>query len=440
MNLFWKNLMGGIPSAAKIEKNEADTLRALKRYDEVVQSVELEEYKKLFHLVRSSDFQENKKILQNRKYKDTEEYRVTKKFHKLQNSAAIQLYFKVLESQELNQFETFKASADYEQLGDRKKVKASTLLTQMKAYEKSKAYKTYARFHNSFIIKDFKVLKEKINTPEFKKSNEFWANPHRWHTTPEFEHQERFYTLSKNPDIVFYENEKPNRFEKIRNIKLTFDDEFDWNTLDNSHWNFGFHYKSTELIGDHSFVNERQANHSGKNVSVENGILKIETKHEKVTARAWHPKKGFIEKEFQYTSDVIQTADKFRQQYGVFKAKVRCNGKLHHACWLGADAKLPQINIFHYDGKQIRIGNSFQHVVDGIKIKGLNPHIFHIFTLVWTEKELVWLINDLEVYRTKSHIPKEPMYLAFNSFIPEKQHGTIGNFEVDWVRVYTNIK
>ena len=30
------------------------------------------------------------------------------------------------------------------------------------------------------------------------------------------------------------------------------------------------------------------------------------------------------------------------------------------------------------------------------------------------------------------------MYLAFNSFIKEKQRGTTGHIEVDWVRVYTN--
>jgi len=29
------------------------------------------------------------------------------------------------------------------------------------------------------------------------------------------------------------------------------------------------------------------------------------------------------------------------------------------------------------------------------------------------------------------------MYLAFNSFISQKQKGSTGNLEVDWVRTYT---
>jgi hypothetical protein len=48
------------------------------------------------------------------------------------------------------------------------------------------------------------------------------------------------------------------------------------------------------------------------------------------------------------------------------------------------------------------------------------------------------MINDLEVHRTASNIPKEAMYMAFNSFISEQQHGSAGSLEVDWVRVYTN--
>lgn len=439
MNLFWKKLFGGITPTAKLEKNEADLVTAMLRYAEVENSVELAEYKQLFHVVKSAVFKENKKIHQNRKYKDTEEYQNSRKFQKLQNTPAIQLYYQVLDSIDLKRFIEFKSTPEYENLGNKKLVKVSEILKKMKQFEKSKAYKTYVRFHNSYIISEFEKLKAKVATPEFKKANEFWANEKRWHSTPEYAQEQRFYELTKNPDIVFFENEKPERFQKYRTLKLSFQDEFKWNTLNTSHWNFGFHYKSTELIGDHSFANEKQANNSGKNVAVEEGILKIATKHEKVTARAWHTEKGFIEKEFHFTSDVLQTADKFRQKYGVFRAKIRCTGNHHHAFWLGSDAKLPLINIFHSTGNYITLGNTNKNLVDGIKITGINPGQFFIYTLVWSEKELIWMINNLEVYRTASNIPKEEMYLAFNSFITEKQHGSAGSLDIDWVRVYTNI-
>lgn len=437
MNLFWKRLFGGITPTAKLEKYEADLLIDMARFEEVEKSVELAEYKKLFHIIKSADFQDKKKTLLNRKYKDTEEYRVHKKYNKLHNSADIKLYYNVLTSDELAKFIIFEKSAEYELLGDKKKVKKSELLKRMKHFEISKAYKTYVRFHESFIIKDYEELKIKISTPEFKKENDFWSNHNRWITTKEYLLEQRFQKLAKNADIIFYENEKPERFEKHRALTLSFQDEFKWNTLDNSHWAFGFHYKKIELIGNHSFSNEKQAYNSGQNVSVEDGILKIATKHETINARAWHPTKGFIEKEFHFTSDVLQTAKKFRQKRGAFRAKIRCTGNLHHAFWMGADNKLPQMNIFHFDGKCITLGNTNKNLVDGITIKGLNTSQYFIYTLIWSEKELIWMINNLEVYRTSSNIPTEAMYLAFNSFITEKQKGSAGSLEVDWVRAYT---
>lgn len=438
MNLFWKNLFGGMTPTAKLEKDEVELVQAMQRYAEVEKSVELAEYKKLFHVVKAATFQENKKILQNRKYKDTEECQVTKKYNKLHHSPGIQLYYEVLKSEELKQYLKFKATPEYENLGDAKKVKASEVYQKMKNFEKSKAFKTYVRFHDSFIIKEYEALKVKVSTPEFKKANDFWANEKRWHTTPEFVQQERFYELAKNPDIVFFENEKPERFEKYRALKVTFQDEFSWNSLDKSHWNFGFHYKNPSTIGNHSFANEKQANNGGKNVSVEEGILKIATKHENVTARAWHPKRGFIEKEYAFTSDVLQTADTFKQKYGVIRAKLRCTGSVQHAFWLGSDGKLPHVNIFHFNGKQITMGNATNNVFDSVKITGLNPAQYYIYTLIWNKKELIWMINDVEVYRTSSNIPNEEMFLSFNSFISQKQHGSAGSIEVDWVRVYAN--
>ena len=90
----------------------------------------------------------------------------------------------VLDSEELVEYQNFKESPEYEQLGDKKKVKTSELFKRMKDYEKSKTYKTYVRFHNSFIIKEYEELKAKVSSPEFQKSNKFWENEKRWHTSP----------------------------------------------------------------------------------------------------------------------------------------------------------------------------------------------------------------------------------------------------------------
>jgi len=436
MNLFWKKFTGKLIPTAKFEALEAELKSSLIRFNEVAKSLELEEYNKLFHEVKSAAFIENKKVLQNRKYKDTEEYRDTRKFRKLENSAGIKMYFQVLKSKELEAYQAFEATPEFENLGDKKKVKASEKLQELKRFERSKEFKNYTRFHDSYIIKEYEQLKTLINSADFQKKNEFWTNAHRWQTTPECAKEQRFYELAKNPDIVFYINERPERFNAIKHRKETFTEDFNWNVIDKSRWNIGFFYKNKKMISNHSFANEKQANNSGKNISVENGILRLSTKHEKTTARAWHPTKGFIEQEFQYTSDVINTANEFRQKFGTISAKLRCTGNINHAFWLGSDGKLPHINIFHFDGKKIKIGNAGKEVMDGVEIKGLNTSQFHVYTLQWTEKELIWKINNLEIYRTASNIPKEEMFMVLNSFIPAKKHGSTGYFDVDWIKIY----
>ncbi|VBB45864.1 Glycoside hydrolase family 16 [uncultured Paludibacter sp.] len=436
MNLFWKKLFGGILSTSKYEKNEKSLVRDMKRYDEIGRSAELEEYRQLFHVIKSADFKEKKKILQNRKYKDTEEYRINRKYHKLQNDAKIKLYFDTLHSEQLKQYLQFKTTSEYEDLGDKKKVSQSAHLQKLKNFERSKEYQNYTRFHDSFIIKEYEELKKKTASPEFKKENEFWANEHRWKTVPEYKQEQRYYELAKNPDIVFFENTKPEKFNQHRKLVKSFADNFDWNTLDKSRWSFGFHAGKKDLKEDYSFDNEHQANNGGRNVNVHNGILNIETRHEKVKAAAWNEKKGFIEKDFNYTSDIIQTATEFKQKYGLFRAKVRCTGKIHHAFWLNGNNKLPHINIFHFNGKAITAGNAHSNVMDEVKITGLPHSQYYIYSLIWTPKELIWFINDFEVYRTTSNVPQEPMYLGFNSFIPQKQKPSTGNLYIDWVRVF----
>ncbi len=436
MNLFWKRIFGGMTGTAKLERKEADLLQEMERYYQIEASAELAEYKDLMAKVKTPEFMQNKKMLQNRKYTDTEEFRDMKKYEKLCKGGAFKKYLEALNSSELACFLEFKQTAQYKNLGDPEAVKRSEQLQRMKSYEKSKEYGLYTRFHDSYVEKEYLKLKQQIEDEKFQERVAFWSNPHRWETTPEYKLDARFYELSKNPDIQFYLKADVARFERYKDLKLTFEDNFQWNSLEAARWNAGFHYKSPQLKSHHSFVNEKQANNYGHNTSVIDGILTIQTRKENVKAAAWDQKKGFVEKDFEYTSDIIQSADYFRQAEGVFRAKIRCKGKIHHAFWLGADGKLPHINIFHFNGKNITVGNANQQLFDQTKVTGICASSFYIYTLAWNQKELIWYVNDVEVYRTSANMPNEAMYLAFNSFISENQKGAQGQLEVDWVRVY----
>lgn len=248
--------------------------------------------------------------------------------------------------------------------------------------------------------------------------------------------QHRLSELKKHPDVVFFlkNSQKPNR--PNRDAHLTFSDDFYGKNPDKTAWNFGFYHQNEKLLRDYSFQNEKQANNGGHNTTLNNGLLKIQTRREVSKSLAWHPTNGFSDKQFTYTSDVVQTAKTFKQHGGIFKAKIKCTGAIHHAFWLGSEKQQPHINIFHYNGKEIQIGFVNHNYGDGISIKGIDPSKYYIYTLEWTKDEMIWYINNLVVLRVNHNIPKESMYLVFNSFIPENMTGGEGLLEVDWVRVY----
>ena len=73
MNLFTARLTGRMLSTEQFEKTIYDMQERVKRWRQIEKSPELEEYKKLKAIIESSDFQERKKELSNRKYQDTDE-------------------------------------------------------------------------------------------------------------------------------------------------------------------------------------------------------------------------------------------------------------------------------------------------------------------------------------------------------------------------------
>lgn len=223
-----------------------------------------------------------------------------------------------------------------------------------------------------------------------------------------------------------------------RAFSEAFADDFNYNTLTTPDWSFGFHYGDPALIGEHSYTDEWQANNSGRNTTVSHSTLRIATRKEHVQTRAWDTAKGFVKKDFDYTADVVQSAGGLRRQGGVFQVKMRCTGKVNHACWLGGDGKLPLVKLMHFDGKTLRMGSMDARGRNEARVKGLRPDRYHVYTLIWSAHELVWLINNVEVHRTTTQVPQEALYLAFNSFLPRTARPAEGTLEVDWVRVYTN--
>ena len=442
MNLYWKSLFGGLMSTAKYEAKLQKEAVDYKRYLLIKESKELEEYNELYQQVKSSSFKELKRTLVSRKYKDTQEYRDMSKFRKLEKKSELKVYFEVLNSKDLADYLAFKETPEFVSLANHELVKKSPELTQLKKFEKSKEYKIYTRFHNSYVVKEYLELKEKVSHPDFQKNNDFWSNPKRWETTKEYQEEQRFHQLADNDDIRFYLKHKLEDFKTVSGYELTFEDDFSWNSLDSSKWEVGFHYKSPAVVGKHSFVNEQQSNNNGENVRVIAGNLHIVTKEKKNEALAWHPEKGFVQKEFDYTSDVIHGCNAVCQKGGLYRAKMRFDGAkgVTHALWLRGDEKTPHINICKVDKGEIEVGivwsSKFETKYSSTRIKGVKYSNFFIYSFEWNEKELIWYINDLEVFRTSNFMPQDAMYPMINSFIAEGKKAGEADFEIDYIRVY----
>jgi len=436
MNLFFKRLTGGLQSTDKMERRILADEQRIARYRQVEKTDELKEFLELKKVVESKEFQQNKYNLTHTDYKSTPTHNTISTYKKLLNDKQLQMFLEMEKSQRLKDYLAFRNSENYIKLKSPNEVRNSLELKQMADFEKSDEYKSYLSYRDSKLPKQFKELSAEVATDEFKKQHAFWSNPNRWKTTDEYQQEVRYKQLAANSDIIFYMQQDAAEIERMEKLHATFTDECDWLKLSDSQWRAGFAYNNPKLLKQHSFANEKQANNGGKNVGALDGKIQLFTKQEKVTAPAWDPKKGFISKDFEYTSDIIQTADSFRQKEGVFMAKIRVEGDIHHAFWLGSGERLPIISIFHYNGKNITMGNYTKNGFDGTVVRGISARKYFIYSLRWTDRELIWYVNNVEVHRTTKNIPSEKLFLALSSFIDENQRGAEGLLSVAWVRVY----
>lgn len=250
---------------------------------------------------------------------------------------------------------------------------------------------------------------------------------------------QRHKQLSIDENIQFYLNQDPNRMIRYAALDRVLYDEFQDKNPFNAGWQPGFVYPSSDFKAVHSYVNECQAYTGGKNVECADGTLTIYTKKEKCSAAAWHPKKGMIMQDFEYTSDAISRKDIEITEGSVVQVKTRCRGFLNHGIYLRSAHHTPLISIFNYTGLKMYCGvkNSEKDNEQLFELEGLQPIPYLIFTLYWGKDEIIWYVNNLEVHRVKNTIPKgEKLYLHMYSFQFKDKYTTEGKLEVDWAKIF----
>ena len=362
------------------------------RYRQVEKSAKLKEFRELEQKVTSHEFQANKKQIVGKKYKDTEEAKKLDKFSKLEKDKYVRLYLKTGEGE------------------------------------------------GRSAVHQYLDLKAEIETPEFKKQNDFWADPRRWESTEEGKFEARYLELSKDEDIVFFNKANLPTIETFERFEKVYDDDFTWSRMESSDWRPGYVYPSKDFVKEHSFTDEQQAYNHGHNVETNDSVLYIKTVKEPKEFPAWDATKGMVKKNFRYTSDIICNDKLAIEEGSVVQVKVRCRGLISHGIYLRSAKHVPYMSLFNYDGRKLYVGvrDSLKHDTDRKYLDGLQPIAYTVFTVSWQKDEIAWFVNNLEVFRTKNTVPKgEKLYLHMSSFLFDTDRlASEGELQVDWVRVY----
>ena len=462
-----KLLLGMIPSTTKIEQEEKALIAEFEKLQAYTESAQLARYNELNELVNSADFLRKKKEIESLRYKNSEEYRKEKEFLSMKKSKDLVMYFKTLEGTMLKKFRELDGSEKikkYEELrklvqdpGFKGKMKSrefagsddAAKLSEFKQMDSSSEIKDYFKFRNSkeyanFVNTDgssrlgrFNELKEYTSSKEFADRKEYLLDRKRFEKTEMHKEIQEFGSLRKDTDIVWYFKTKDSKkFDVLKARELTFGDEFEGEKLDTRVWLTNYFYGDKLLKDQYSIDPDLHFYTKSDNLEVRNSYLKIITKPQKITGKAWTPG-GFVVRDFEYTSGIINTGKSFSQKYGIFTAKIRLGDvNAKSALWLIADKITPHIDICRTGSGKVWCdmftGNG-SHVKQKLGAKYAGD--FYIYTLEWTPDKLVWKINGVEAFTQTSNVPQEPMYINLAGGLEKPISGST-SVEVDWIRVY----
>jgi len=307
-----------------------------------------------------------------------------------------------------------------------------------------KEYQEYLEYSRSDELSRFEFLYKYLNSPEFEEREN---NPEVDRTEIE-EIKSEFKRIKKSPKLIAYLRSKSReaQFIPLKTWKLEFEDHFTGDKLDTGKWLTSYYWGDKLLKGNYTLPGDLHCNNNGKNISISDSKLSIHTKKEAAKGFLWDPVCGFVPRDFEYTSGVINTGKSFRRAYGKLEAKIKVpKGKAYHAFWLSGDQMLPQINIFKYSRKKFYLGHFWGSITDpkGVHndytpITGDFAGKDCIFSLEWSPKHLEWSINGV-VYKSSSRgIPYVPMYISFGSGVESDTRFTKPvKLEIDWVRFYS---
>ena len=421
----------------------------------------------------SAEFKNTKSKINSLNYADSEYCSKEKQFQALEKDKRVKNYFSVSQSADLKRFEAAANSdalkrlkelaetvnsADFQQAksdksNPEKMAECKSLQQEYKSltknpeikfwtkYQNKSAYKMYVETSNSTLISDYEELKAYVNSDEFKTQKEYLLDKNRFSKSEEAKREQEYINMKNSEEIKWYQaTVNSNKFDELKAWNLTFEDDFTESKVDESKWMNSFFMGKMVLNDRYVLANEKQYFTDNKNVDIKQSVLSIVTKKEKATGKVWDAKLGFMTKDFDYTSGMLSTANSFRQQYGLFEAKIKINSlsPVYQAFWLKGEHKEPEIDIFKYNIKkgQMQLSAYNKGVAAGNKFGGSGlAKDFFIYTVDWDANTITWKINNYVVATAPNNI-QEPLCLMLSAGLTNNADNLPAAMQVDWVRCY----
>lgn len=469
--LFFASRFGLMKSTSKIESAYESLLADYHTFCEFEKSNELKEYHELELLVNSATFKQKKKEIQNLGLKGSKEEAQLNELKRLNRNSRLKKFYSTLKSDELKRFERIsnselhdkykklkaavekhslealkkkdKQSEEFALYTEFQKVNTSDDIVFFKSFRKSSAYRNYELMLDSPERKRHDELLALTSSEEFKSRVSYLQDKNKWEKTEAAAQEKRFVELQKMPQLITYLKYKNSKaFDFFKKWHLVFEDRFDSDKLDEQKWS-KISYTGNKALGqNYSQPGDIHAFTPGKNVWVDGKSLKIVVRKETITGMQWQLPFGFVEREFDYSSGIINTAEGEWWKHGILEAKIKYNpaSQLVDAVYLLGEESSPQINLIEMGAKN-RVG-MLSKAQDGVNaacesIAGLKTGEFYIFKLEWTAHSLVWSVNEREILNLNHSVPGFKMHLNIASILVSEAGASLPHhFEIDWIRFF----
>ena len=472
-----KYALGLIPTADQLDAKWDKLIKTREELVRMEESDELKQYEELKELIESSAFQSQKREVEGLQYHGSDEEQAVLAYEALAKSHSIRSYQKISVSPRLERFESILDGPELKRfLHLEKEVGCDDFRIRMAAHKRKEFIKTPEyeifkeynylrksadiRFWQKFINSDgyqnylntvgseelmrMEELNRMISSYEFKERVNYLIDKKRFLKSEEYKKIIAFDESDKSSFMAEYRKlKKAKELDFFEKWDLLLNEDFSGNELNNKQWQ-PENWLNFKLSGvSFSQDGEMQSFNGLKNLKVHTNTLTLVARKEKAMGMVWNPAVGLTPKSFDYTSAIINSANFFRLKEGVIEAKIRFKKEtsITSAFSLTGDMPFPQIDLVRSTKSGVGMG-IVEKQGNGsskyIQLSGLNDENYHIYRLELWNNELIWKINNYEIFRCFVSL-NEPLFFNLLTTL----HGEVNehllphHFEVGWIRCFS---